>query len=87
MFSAQAKVAVFISWWTASGDNPNPYERWDVTVLCQEGSGSTELSWTFPALYADHDSLEILVSPLARGPESSHAAVSEIWTYTYEWQP
>ena len=82
-----AGVVVDVDVWTAQGVLEPPEER-DVSIDCQpgQGSGSTQLSWAFPA-HGEHDSFGIKVQGSGFPGMDVIPASSADWTYTYRWQP
>jgi hypothetical protein len=55
--------------------------QWNVFASCQKGSGSTDLSWVFPAPYITSG------ATLDIGVSGSGAKGYDTWGYHYEWQP
>jgi hypothetical protein len=56
-------------------------KQWNAVASCQQGPGSADLSWGFPAPYISSGAtLEIDVS-------GGGAKGSDTWTYSYQWQP
>lgn len=63
--------------WTEPGGYGT--KEWSVEATCQKGSGSTELSWAFPAGMAGGT----LTISATGGDDDG----GDTWTYSYQWQP